>query len=522
MASTKLKILLAAKDTATGVFRKFQKTLSGVSKSLLSFKGALVGAAGVAGIGILVKNSLEATDRISKLSRTIGLSVQELQGLKFAGELAGVELETLGKGVRNLSRVTNDFAVRGLTTSKEAFDKLGISLKDLRELSNDQLGLFELVGDRLGKLENGFEKTAIAQTLFGGRASEVIRVLESGKGSFADLRKEAGSLGLILSTDATRGVERANDAFTRLRRLFTGIITQMTAALAPALETIADTLQNKVKGAIEDSGGSVAEFGRMLSGQFLEGVKKSLVAMQLLGNAFSLFVTKITRGEIDLGSIDLSMPVAKILELQEQIKSGTAAVVEAVKASAEQVVPDLDKIASASDKLKEAFRENFGFLEKTVESSLQDNITSMLEGTKTSLQSFKDFTNTIVSAIIAEFVRLRIVQPIVSGLFGAPSTAPSTPLDKKAIGGSVQRGVPTIVGERGAELFVPASSGSIVPNNKMGGSGGVTVNQTVNISTGVAQTVRAEMVQLLPQVVNAAKAGVLDAKKRGGAYGSAF
>jgi phage-related minor tail protein len=85
----------------------------------------------------------------------------------------------------------------------------------------------------------------------------------------------------------------------------------------------------------------------------------------------------------------------------------------------------------------------------------------------------------------------------------------------------VQRGKPTIVGERGAELFVPASSGSIVPNNQMGGEG-VTVNQTINVSTGVSQTVRAEMVQLMPQIVNAAKSGVLDAKKRGGSYGAAF
>jgi hypothetical protein len=55
----------------------------------------------------------------------------------------------------------------------------------------------------------------------------------------------------------------------------------------------------------------------------------------------------------------------------------------------------------------------------------------------------------------------------------------------------------------------------------MGGEG-VTVNQTINVSTGVSQTVRAEMVQLMPQIVNAAKSGVLDAKKRGGSYGAAF
>ena len=85
----------------------------------------------------------------------------------------------------------------------------------------------------------------------------------------------------------------------------------------------------------------------------------------------------------------------------------------------------------------------------------------------------------------------------------------------------MQAGQPFIVGERGKELFVPRQSGNIVPNNKLGGET-VVVNQTINVSTGVSQTVRAEIVQLMPQIVGAAKSGVLDAKKRGEAYGAAF
>jgi len=42
-------------------------------------------------------------------------------------------------------------------------------------------------------------------------------------------------------------------------------------------------------------------------------------------------------------------------------------------------------------------------------------------------------------------------------------------LPMRAAGGPVMGGSPYIVGERGPELFVPGSSGSIVPNNRMGG-----------------------------------------------------
>ncbi|MBK9751808.1 MAG: phage tail tape measure protein [Chloroflexi bacterium] len=44
-----------------------------------------------------------------------------------------------------------------------------------------------------------------------------------------------------------------------------------------------------------------------------------------------------------------------------------------------------------------------------------------------------------------------------------------TALPMRAAGGPVMGGSPYIVGERGPELFVPGSSGSIVPNNRMGG-----------------------------------------------------
>jgi hypothetical protein len=51
----------------------------------------------------------------------------------------------------------------------------------------------------------------------------------------------------------------------------------------------------------------------------------------------------------------------------------------------------------------------------------------------------------------------------------------------KALGGPVSSGRPYIVGEVGPELFVPSSSGNIVPNNKMGGS---VINLTVNAGMG--------------------------------------
>jgi uncharacterized phage protein gp47/JayE len=62
------------------------------------------------------------------------------------------------------------------------------------------------------------------------------------------------------------------------------------------------------------------------------------------------------------------------------------------------------------------------------------------------------------------------------------------------------------------------------PNGKLGveGGGGVTVVQNINVSTGVQQTVRTEIKSLMPQIAEASKAAVADAKRRGGSYGRNF
>ena len=47
-------------------------------------------------------------------------------------------------------------------------------------------------------------------------------------------------------------------------------------------------------------------------------------------------------------------------------------------------------------------------------------------------------------------------------------------------GGRPPVGQPSIVGEKGAELFVPDQAGTIVPNDKLGMSKNVTVNFNIN------------------------------------------
>ena len=154
-----------------------------------------------------------------------------------------------------------------------------------------------------------------------------------------------------------------------------------------------------------------------------------------------------------------------------------------------------------------------------VGSSFESAMMSMVDGTMTAKDAFKTMARDIISELYRIFV-VKQATGFISSAIGL--TAGPNPFAFKAIGGPVQSDKPYVVGERGPEMFVPSRSGSIVPNNQLGGGGGIVVNQTINVSTGVQQTVRAEIKQLMPQIADSAKAAVVDAKRRGGSYGRAF
>ena len=171
----------------------------------------------------------------------------------------------------------------------------------------------------------------------------------------------------------------------------------------------------------------------------------------------------------------------------------------------------------------------------------QDFVDALLEG-ESALESFKNFAKSLVSQIITIFMQLAVINPILNQIFnaGLPQMGSGIPMmsDAEAMsidaslhtggvhaagGGSAQRGTPMLVGERGPEIFVPHSAGAIMNNmqsrNAIGGGGaGVTVNQSINFTTGVVPTVRAEVTKMLPQISEVAKAGVLEAGKRGGNF----
>lgn len=115
-----------------------------------------------------------------------------------------------------------------------------------------------------------------------------------------------------------------------------------------------------------------------------------------------------------------------------------------------------------------------------------NGIAFIIDGISLAIKGLIAGLNLAISVVNGLISGYNIVNNLVGG-----KDLPKIP--KLAAGGPVSSNSPYIVGEVGPELFVPSSSGKIVPNNKLSsGSTGTTINLTVNgaiDSEGTARTI---------------------------------
>ena len=144
--------------------------------------------------------------------------------------------------------------------------------------------------------------------------------------------------------------------------------------------------------------------------------------------------------------------------------------------------------------LQDRYREALGMTTPVVD-SLFNSITSVVDGTKTAQEAFADFLKSIADMLmktaaqmIAQYIAIGIARMFASGDSGQDlnlnlseitkysDVGGNTRIKPFADGGSPPVGKLSIVGERGPELFVPKSSGTIIPNHELGGGTNVVVN----------------------------------------------
>ncbi len=164
------------------------------------------------------------------------------------------------------------------------------------------------------------------------------------------------------------------------------------------------------------------------------------------------------------------------VELQHQINAAVEIHGEKNRQKITDILTANAGLDSQVDKLKEAgdaadgLSDVFAEIGDTIGSQISDALVGAINGTRSLGEAAKSIVNDLANSLL----RLGINTLLKSTGFGIFSNLPGF-----ANGGRPPVGRASVVGEKGPELFVPSTAGTIIPNNRIGG--GVTNNIVVNV-----------------------------------------
>lgn len=618
MATQDVKIRITALDKVSTPLKKIGAGLRLLTKPLLNMKTALVGVLGAGGLTLLVRQSLLATDALSKTASKIGTTTEALSGLQYAGKLTGVEVNVMNMALQRFSRRASE-AAQGTGEAKGAIRELGIDARELVKLPLDERML--VLADAFQGVQSESDKLRIAFKLFDSEGAALVNTLSQGRGGLAAMLGEAKALGVVMSSEAAQGVEDANEEFLKLNSIFKGILDQTTAALAPALKFIVESISKSLVKFGEAQGG-FAEVGKKIATNLvngfriagetiIEGINGIIDAVNRVKRFNLSFKVEAAQGNIRSLSKDVRLAQKAVQQLQEQANGTRQAVDfdvwfeygrnidqarEALASNTQELETALQTLARLKSGINEidplTLEGITGFTSSEIEkffSGLTNSIKEVnlelgkapvsgdgnivnkylesLEQLNRQLPQSEDlvssfanntmnsfttgFTNAITGAekfsdairnmaknVIDDLIRMAvqyyITQQIFGAIVGAFSPAPKG-MDGTTAGPRTGPQVPDFNGGgftgygaraggvdgRGGFPAILHPNESVIDHTK-GGGGGITIVQNINVTTGVQQTVRAEIANLLPQISNAAKSAVADARMRGGGFSKAM
>lgn len=222
-----------------------EKFTNFAGKGMLALGSAVAGAS--AAMGLLVRNSINVADEISKAASIIGIGTEELSRLRYAADLSGVSFESLQTGVlrlnRNMVAVTN-----GGKAASATFAKLGIDVMNADGSLRSSSDIMADVADKFAGMEDGAQKSALAMELFGKSGAQLIPLLNGGSAALEQLTGEADKFGIVIDAETGRKAEAFNDNVTRLKGAFEAVATQIAAELLPIMVDLTDSLVDSASG----------------------------------------------------------------------------------------------------------------------------------------------------------------------------------------------------------------------------------------------------------------------------------
>ena len=213
-----------------------QRINSGVKNIVSALSAPIMAALAGFSAGAALSAYTEGATGLDRLSQSLGMSMEELQGWQYAAESAGAEAEEVG----NFFRDMNDYIVDATTFDsgplKDIAKKLGISLKDAQ-------GNIKATEDVTLELADAFQRIgsqkAVAFGMQMGLDPGMIALLQKGRAEIEGLIQAQKGLGGYTKEDAEIA-SKAKFAFLTLGKSIEAATMPIARTVVPAITWLAE------------------------------------------------------------------------------------------------------------------------------------------------------------------------------------------------------------------------------------------------------------------------------------------
>jgi hypothetical protein len=514
---------------------KFASYKDGVEKTALAQELFGKGAAklipflnqGSAGLAALGKEAdalgITLTDSAGRAAEEFNDNLKRLQkvkegvGLQIAQRLLPT-LESLTKQLFDSAKNSNAFG--------RAAEVAVTGVKLLISSGAILVGVFKTIGDALGGV------AAAAVALFQGEFARATRIAadavsgiganikgtaatvaaiweETGKKVEGDAPKTGGKLAAPIVLAAEKVRKEAKAIKTEAEKIYEQVERRLSA-----LQLDVDTAgaSDRIKGLIELTrlGATGEQLQRYLDlSAALEAYKAKVEAtaeaerarMDLLREGASLTEKMRTPSEV---------LAAEVSRLNDLLAAGAinwetySRAVFAAQDAFDAAQPSIKATTTMAEEFAKKARES-------IQNSIGDGLFEIMNG---NFKNIGDAFTRMLQRMVAEALAARLAQAMFGGgqaggtggggTFGPLLASIGAALfGGKAVGGPVSAGRAVAVGERGPEVFVPATAGTIIPTGQMGGT---TININVQAVPGMTRQTALQQGQAIGEGIMRAQA----------------
>jgi hypothetical protein len=487
--------------------------------------GAKAGLAVVATAFIgATKAAIDYADKITDVAKANEMSVASVLRMSQALAINGGDADSAGRLMASFNNKIDE-AAKGSKDAHAAFQRMGVSIKDLKTLSPQEL--FEKVVKQLGAIEDPVKRNAIAMEMF-GKAIKGVDI----KGLSEDMQKSKGQF-----EEAEVAFKRINASMDKFAVGWLKLkvsLAQTFAGLIEAQANYIDQSEAKQKrfdeiakrygfqAAFLDKIGSkkidfaAPEFGSVQGAKapgILSGIggiaaDKKDVREIVAANADTIkkqkefYEKEMQISQAKMGRVKEEQKLEFLGEAEKKraldiydIQQKMLLLKVEDKMNAQQIakwgekekarVEEEYKIAQSQRTFEYGWRKAFQTYSENATNAAKMGEQAFVSVTQNMESALDKFVQTgklnfkeLAASIIQDLIRIQLKAQATSifskldigGLFGSifggggsPAFGSTAFWGGKASGGDISG--PSLVGENGPELFVPKSAGTIIPNH---------------------------------------------------------